>query len=105
MAGRSRTRRGLPKPRCEHTNDRGTRCQTIPATGYRHCPHHHLLETRKLASQWEHALDQHHTTINIRLPALGKTLFDLSHEERTALGYLVTWQHPDLELPAAPDEC
>ena len=100
MAGRTRTRNGQPRPTCEMVR-KNHRCTTIPLKGWRYCPHHHEIAARKLASQWERDLDRHSTTVKIKLPDLGKTLNDLDHEERAALGHLISWQHHDLELPTA----
>lgn len=97
MIDRHRTPRGQSTSTCEHTTDRGQRCKTIPAASYRFCPHHHLLECRRRASNWRDQSDG--PTHRVQLPSFSKPIHELSFEEQTALGIYVAWQLEDRETP------
>ena len=93
MAGRHRSRNGIPKPTC-------LLCTTIPAAGWTYCPHHHEQETQRLAATWERELDRHQKTVEVQLPQLGKPLSQLTRVEQAALGRLIAWEHHDMVTPA-----
>lgn len=97
MAGRERSRLGLPKPLC-----RAADCRSVPANaGWTYCTYHFEREVQRLAVRWEQLVDKHGTKAMVRLPPIGKAVGELDREESAALGRLLSWQLHDLVLPTA----
>lgn len=82
MAGRRRSRLGLPKPPCRD-------CTTIPAHGWSYCCFHHDAAVRQIADAWETNPSSDGFGLAIRIPDPGKPLWLLDREERAALGLLI----------------